>query len=46
LEWLLHDAREQYERRRISLMPRRVEDERERVIESNLIFFGGQAVPA
>jgi hypothetical protein len=35
LEWLLHDAREQYQRRRISLMPRRLEDERERVTQLN-----------
>ena len=38
LEWLFHDAREQYERRRISLMPRRLEDERERVTQLNALW--------
>jgi hypothetical protein len=38
LEWLFHDAREQYEHRRISLMPRRLEDERERVTQLNALW--------
>ncbi len=38
LEWLFHDAREQYEQRRISLMPRRMEDERERVTQLNVLW--------